>query len=188
MRLRSACAIAVAALALIAAAVPAGAATVSGSFTYDNGSPAKRRQLHFENRATGDMYIAPTDPSGAFAADLPPGLYDLRAERGVVLKAKIEVGESDLNVGKVVEPAPLDVRRPFEHQGIAEAIVDTPAPSTANLQSGRPFEGMKYGHAALSDYGRPVQALPGEAATATGGTADTNAPKPLPAATPAPLP
>lgn len=181
-------AIAVAALALIAVAVPAGAGVVSGTFTYDNGTPARRRQLHFENRATGDMYIAPTDPSGAFSTDLPPGLYDLRAERGVILKGNIGVGESNLDVGKVVEPAPLDVRRPFQHQGIAEAIVDTPAPSTANLQSGRPFEAMKYGHAALSSYGRPVQNLPGMAATAAGGTADTNAPQPLPQPSPAPVP
>jgi hypothetical protein len=179
---------AVAALAVIAIAIPARAAVVSGIFTYDNGSPAKRRQLHFENRATGDMFIAQTDPGGAFSVDLPPGLYDLRAERGVVLKANVEVGESDVSVGKVVEPAPLDVRRPFEHEGVAEALVEGPAPSTANLQSGRPLAGMKYGHEALSAYGRPVQNLPGMAATASGGTADTKAPQPLPQPSPAPLP
>ncbi len=174
--------------ALLAAAYPAGASVVSGTFTYDDGTPAKRRQLHFENHATGDMYIAQTDPNGAFSADLPPGLYDLRAERGVILKAKIAVGDSDLGVGKVVEPAPLDVRRPFEHQGIAEAIVQSSAPSTANLQAGRPFEAMKYGHAALSAYARPVQTQPGISATAAGGTADTAAPKSLPAAAPSTAP
>ncbi len=181
-------AVAAAALALLAIAEPARSATVSGTFTYDDGTPAKRRQLHYENRATGDMYIAPTDPSGSFSADLPPGFYDLRAERGVVLKANITVGDSSLDVGKVVEPAPLDVRRPFEHEGVAEAIVENPAPSTANLQAGRPLGGMKYGHAALSAYGRPVQNLPGVAATAAGGTADTNAPAPAPAAAPSPAP
>jgi hypothetical protein len=188
MRARIALAVAGAALALIAAAYPACAAVVSGTFTYEDGTPAKRRQLHFENRATGDMYIAQTDPGGAFSTDLPPGLYDLRAERGVVLKASIEVGDSNLNVGKVVEPAPLDVRRPFEHEGVAEAIVENPAPSTANLQAGRPLAGMKYGHEALSAYGRPVQNLPGVAATASGGTADTRAPVASPAAAPSPAP
>ncbi len=188
MRSRIALAAIAAAIALIAAAHPARAAVISGTFTYDDGTPAKRRQLHFENSATGDMYIAPTDPNGVFSADLPPGLYDLRAERGVILKASITVGDSDLNVGKVVEPAPLDLRRPFQHQGVAEAIVQSPAPSTANLKSGRPLEGMKYGHAALEAYGRPVQTLPGMTATATGGTADTRAPAPSPAAASSPAP
>ena len=132
------------------------AAIVRGTMTYRNGQPADKRELHFENRVTDDIYIAPTKTDGSFSADLPPGVYDLRAERGVVLDSKIHVDNQDVNIGHVVEPAPLDVRRPFEHEGVAEAIVDSPAPATANITSGRPIAGMKYGHEALAPFGPPV--------------------------------
>jgi hypothetical protein len=134
----------------------AGAANVSGTMSYRDGSPANKRQLHYENVVTNDIYVAPTNPDGSFSADLPPGVYDLRAERGVVLAGKIRVGNQEVSVGHVVEPAPLDVRRPFEHEGVAEAIVDSPAPATANIVSGRPLEAMKYGHEAMAPLGAPV--------------------------------
>jgi hypothetical protein len=134
----------------------AGAANVSGVMTYRNGKPADRRQLHYENRVTNDIFVAPTKPDGSFTADLPPGFYDLRAERGVILASKIRVDTADVNVGHVVEPAPLDVRRPFEHEGVAEALVDSPAPATSNVTSGRAIAGFKYGHEALAPFGAPV--------------------------------
>ena len=134
----------------------AGAANVSGMMSYRDGKPADRRQLHYENRVTSDIFVAPTKPDGSFTADLPPGFYDLRAERGVVLSSKIRVDNEDVNIGHVVEPAPLDVRRPFEHEGVADTIVDSPAPATANLVSGRPIAAMKYGHEALAPFGAPV--------------------------------
>jgi hypothetical protein len=134
----------------------AGAANVSGVMTYRDGKPADRRQLHYENRVTNDIFVAPTKPDGSFTADLPPGVYDLRAERGVILASKIRVDTADVNVGHVVEPAPLDVRRPFEHEGVAEALVDSPAPATSNVTSGRAIAGMKYGHEALAPFGAPV--------------------------------
>ncbi|MGA7872973.1 MAG: hypothetical protein WCA22_18950 [Candidatus Binatus sp.] len=141
---------------LAAGARIAGAANVSGTMTYRNGKPAERRQLHYENRVTSDIYVAPTKPDGSFTADLPPGLYDLRAERGVILASKIRVDNEDVNIGHIVEPAPLDVRRPFEHEGVAEALVESPAPATANVVSGRPLEAMKYGHEAVAPFGAPV--------------------------------
>ena len=134
----------------------AGAANVSGTMSYRNGKPADKRQLHYENRVTSDIYVAPTQPDGSFTADLPPGLYDLRAERGVVLASKIRVDRDDINVGHVVEPAPLDVRRPFQHEGVADSILDSPAPATANLTSGRPLAAMKYGHEAVAPFGAPA--------------------------------
>jgi len=134
----------------------AGAANVSGTMTYRNGKAADRRQLHYENRVTSDIYVAPTKDDGSFTADLPPGLYDLRAERGVILAGKIRVEREDVNIGHIVEPAPLDVRRPFEHEGVAEALVDSPAPATANVTSGRAIAGMKYGHEALAPFGAPM--------------------------------
>ena len=133
----------------------AGAANVSGLMSYRNGKPAGQRWLHYENRVTSDIYIAPTKPDGSFTADLPPGLYDLRAERGVILVGKIRVDAADLNIGRVVEPAPLDIRRPFENEAVAEALVESPAPSTANL-GGRPLEAMKYGHETVTTFPEPV--------------------------------
>jgi hypothetical protein len=144
------------AASIFAATHIAGAAIVSGTMSYRDGSPANKRQLHYENVVTNDIYVAPTNPDGSFSADLPPGVYDLRAERGVVLASKIRVGKQEVSIGHVVEPAPLDVRRPFEHEGVAEAIVDSPAPATANIVSGRPLEAMKYGHEAIAPLGAPV--------------------------------
>ena len=134
----------------------AGAANVSGLMSYRDGKAADRRQLHYENRVTNDIFVAPTKPDGSFTADLPPGVYDLRAERGVILASKIRVDSDDINVGHIVEPAPLDVRRSFEHQGVADTIVESPAPATSNVISGRPIEAMKYGHEALAPFGAPV--------------------------------
>jgi hypothetical protein len=141
---------------LAAGARIARAANVSGVMSYRDGKPADRRQLHYENRVTSDIFVAPTKPDGSFTADVPPGLYDLRAERGVIIASKIRVDTADVNIGHVVEPAPLDVRRPFEHEGVAEALVESPAPATANVTSGRAVEGMKYGHEALAPFGAPV--------------------------------
>ena len=147
-------------LAAPAAAITFSSAHVSGNFVYLDGGAADNRQLHFQNRASGDMFVAPTDSHGDFAAYLPPGLYDLRAERGVILKPKIlVVGNDDFNIGRVVEPAPLDVLRPFERQGVAEAIVQSPAPATANMK-GRPLESMRQGHTVVQLLYGPAKPLP----------------------------
>ncbi len=138
----------------------AGAANVSGSMMYRDGKPADKRQLHYENRVTGDIYVAPTKPDGSFTADLPPGVYDLRAERGVILASNIRVDTADVDIGHVVEPAPLDLRRPFERQGVAETLVDSPAPATANVTSGRAIAAMRYGHEAIAPMGAPGTPAP----------------------------
>ena len=39
---------------------------------------------------------------------------------------------------------------------MADTIVDSPAPATANIVSGRAIAGMKYGHEALAPFGAPV--------------------------------
>lgn len=135
------------------------AANASGLMSYRDGRPAEHRWLHFENRVTSDIYIAPTKPDGSFTADLPPGLYDLRAERGVILASKIRVDTEDVNIGHVVEPAPLDVRRPFENEGVAEALVESPAPATANM-TGRPLEAMRSGYEAMAPVGAPATPAP----------------------------
>jgi hypothetical protein len=150
------CAIAIAALALPARAH---GAVVSGRFVYRNNAPAGNRQLHFENVISQDMFIAPTDTDGKYSVDLPPGVYDLRAERGVILQKNVVVGDNDITVPQAVEPAPLDVRRPFQHERIAEGIVTSPAPATANVH-GRPLEGMRFGHEQVQKFWAPAKPLP----------------------------
>jgi hypothetical protein len=146
-------------LAAPAAAINFASAQVSGTFVYWDGKPMDNRQLHFQNRASGDMFVAPTDSHGDFAAYLPPGLYDLRAERGVILKEKILVGNDDFNIGRVVEPAPTDPRRLLDRQGVAEAIVQSPAPTTANMK-GRPMESLRQGHTVVQLLYGPAKPLP----------------------------
>ncbi|HYL59091.1 MAG TPA: hypothetical protein VEU51_09480 [Candidatus Acidoferrales bacterium] len=164
------------AICFAVSALTASAANVSGMMSYRNGAPADKRQLHYENRVTGDMYVAPTNPDGTFKANLPPGLYDLRAERGVILARKIRVDAADVNIGHVVEPAPLDVHRPFQREGVAEAIVVSPAPSTANL-TGRPLEAMQYGHEVAGQFGAP-QGTPAPESTPLGEETPVAVPSP----------
>jgi hypothetical protein len=122
------------AAALILFAVHAEAAVVSGIYTNPAGKPLPDHQLHFENRISGDMYLTRTGDDGSFASDLPPGTYDLRAERGLVVRPGIRVdGPEALNVGRVSDGAPFDVRRPFEREGILSPLLDTEAPATAHL-------------------------------------------------------
>lgn len=131
------------------------AALVTGNFVYRNGTPGKDRQLHLQNRATNDIYVAACNSDGVFGADVPPGLYDLRAERGVILKYRILVESEPVNIGRVVEPVPLDVHRLFQREQMADAIVKSPAPATANM-TGRPLQAMQFGHEAAEQYGAPV--------------------------------
>ncbi|MGA9723850.1 MAG: hypothetical protein WBQ86_15435 [Candidatus Binatus sp.] len=145
---------------LAAGARIAGAASVSGLMSYRDGRPADKRELHYENLVTSDIYVAPTKPDGSFTADLPPGVYDLRAERGLVLASGIRVADADVNIGHVVEPEQLDIRRPFEREGVAEAIVDSPAPATANVTSGRAIAAMRYGYEAIAPMGAPGTPAP----------------------------
>jgi hypothetical protein len=121
------------AVALVVLAARADAAVVSGVYTSRGGAPLAGSQLHFENRISGDIYLARTGSDGSFSSDLPPGTYDLRAERGLIVKAKIVVDGNEVSVGRVTDGAPLDVRRPFEREGIGPALLDSSAPATAHL-------------------------------------------------------
>ncbi|MGO9451831.1 MAG: hypothetical protein ACLQDV_12450 [Candidatus Binataceae bacterium] len=159
-------------------------AKVSGSFAYQDGKPANDRQLHFQNRASNDMFVAATLNDGTFSTYLPPGIYDLRAERGIVLKSKIIVGSNDFDIGRVLEPAPLDVRRPFEQQGVAEAIVQSPAPATANMK-GRAVASLTMGHTLVQLLYGPAKPLP-PIANPTPAIAPVPEASPAAAASPAP--
>lgn len=96
------------------------------------GSAKAGGQLHFENQVTHDIYMAVTGNKGDFFADLPSGLYSLRKERGAILVPDIAVGGAAVNLGTVIDPgwSPFHL---FQLEGVAEAIVKTPAPSTAYL-------------------------------------------------------
>jgi hypothetical protein len=123
------------AAALILFAAHAEAAMVSGVYTSFAGKPLADHQLHFENRISGDIYLTHTGDDGSFASDLPPGTYDLRAERGLVVRPGIRVdGPEEQNVGRVSDGAPFDVRRPFEREGINRPLLETEAPATAHLE------------------------------------------------------
>jgi len=122
------------------AAVLAEAAVVGGVYVNSRGTPLPDRQLHFQNQISGDMYLARSLSDGSFAADLPPGVYDLRGERGLKIKNGIVVGDSPLEVGKVKDGTMMSdvLRGPFERQGIAPMLVDTAAPATAHVANAAP--------------------------------------------------
>jgi hypothetical protein len=88
------------------------------------------------------LSVRETGPDGAFSTDLPPGVYDLRGERGRVIHSRIVVEGDSLALGSVHQRACMS---PFHHQGVVRGIVTTPAPSTANIplveQSGEQSEG-----------------------------------------------
>ena len=126
----------VGALALgVVAAYPtlAGAARVSGVLTTYQGQPAPSRDLHFENCVTQDEYLAPTHTDGSFAQRLPPGCYDLRAERGAILRHGIIVNDNDVAIGAVSDLAPLAPARLFDLEELFPTLLTSPAPSTAYI-------------------------------------------------------
>lgn len=123
------------AVAVTLAATNSDGAIVSGVYTSRGGAPLADHQLHFENRVSGDIYLARTAADGSFTSDLPPGTYDLRAERGLVIKSGVVIDGAavDMNIGRIHDGAPLDVRRPFEREGVGPSIMDSGAPATAHL-------------------------------------------------------
>jgi hypothetical protein len=127
-------------LATIAMAAHADAGTVTGIYTNRSGAPLPDHQLHFENRISRDMYLARSGSDGSFSADLPPGIYDIRAERGLVIKPGIVVGDSAVSIGRISGGERVSdlLREPFERQGIAPALVDAAAPATAHIANASP--------------------------------------------------
>jgi len=112
---------------------PAAAARVSGALMSYQGQPEASRDLHFENCVTQDEYLAPTHPGGVFAQSLPPGCYDLRAERGAILRRGIIVGNSDVAIGPVNDLAPYAPARLFDLEELFPTLLTSPAPSTAYI-------------------------------------------------------
>ncbi len=115
---------------------PAEAARVNGTLVaYEGAAPQRGRYLHFQNEASGDCYMAATSADGSFGAQLPPGIYDLRAEHGAILAHGIVVGANDFALGRVSELAPYAPARIWQYQAIAPSQLTSPAPSTANIMT-----------------------------------------------------
>jgi hypothetical protein len=113
-------------------AAPSNAAIVNGVYTSTTGTPLASHQLHFENRISADIYLTHTGADGSFSSELPPGIYDLRAEHGLIIKKGIKVDRDNVSIGRVDEGAPLDARRPFEWEAVAPPILSIEAPATAH--------------------------------------------------------
>jgi hypothetical protein len=114
----------------------AAAALVSGMLTaYGSSTPLVSRDLHFQNRVTGDIYLSPTHSDGSFRASLPPGTYRLSTETGAVLVNSIVVARPDIDLGRVNELAPLAPQRLWQSQSIAPTHLTSPAPSTAYVKT-----------------------------------------------------
>ena len=104
----------------------------------DEGSAASR-ELHFQNRLTGNLYTVRTKADGSFSTMLPKGVFDLRGMHGAVIVAGVVVGQGPVDLGQVRSPGPYNLWRLVQWQHISQAIVSSPAPATAylpNLQAG----------------------------------------------------
>jgi hypothetical protein len=117
------------------AALPAAAAAarVSGTLVGYRGQPEPSRDLHFENCISHDSYLAPTHTDATFAQNLPPGCYNLRAERGAILRLGIIVNDTDLALGPISDLAPFAPARLFDLEALFPTLLTSPAPSTAYI-------------------------------------------------------
>lgn len=120
---------------LVVAGLPAvaSAARVSGTLIGYQGQPEPSRDLHFENCASHDSYLAPTHTDATFAQNLPPGCYNLRAERGAILRPGIMVKDNDVALGAVSDLAPFAPARLFDLEALFPTLLTSPAPSTAYI-------------------------------------------------------
>jgi hypothetical protein len=114
-------------------APPALAMRVGGTLVNSAGTPLISRDLHFQNCVTYDLYLSPTHQDGSFAAQLPPGCYQLRNETGAILIHRIYVGNYDVNIGRVTEGEKALFKDLFERQTIFPTLLTSPAPSTAYI-------------------------------------------------------
>jgi hypothetical protein len=110
--------------------------TVTGVLTApEAGEPLAGHELHFQDRISGNIYTLRTGANGAFSTMLPEGVYDLRGKHGAVIARGVIVGQSPVNLGQVNPPGPYNVWRLFERQEVGQAIVKSPAPTTAYVPS-----------------------------------------------------
>jgi hypothetical protein len=118
---------------------PAFPVVVSGKLLTYEGQPAANQPIHFENVVSGDLFLAKTGPDGAFSFPLPPGGYDLRVEQGPIVVGLIDVQEDAeaITVGTVSEPPKIQYW--LQAQGLAAALIWSPAPITSNVYANNPY-------------------------------------------------
>jgi hypothetical protein len=124
----------------LAAALPprAQATTVHGILTGANRGSGLANQVYLQDRVSRDVFIASPKADGAFSANVPPGVYDLRAEPGPILVGGIVVGLAEVNLGNVQVPRSFNFGSLFQRQRLAPAQVQVPAaPATAHLAPGQ---------------------------------------------------
>jgi hypothetical protein len=129
---RSPLTVLLAGVAILAATItPAFAMRVGGILVGPTGLPLNSRDLHFQDCVTYDIYLSPTHTDGSFAAQLPPGCYQLRNETGAIILHHIYVTQYDVNVGQVHEEPSNPFAAFLVRQTIFPTLLTSPAPSTA---------------------------------------------------------
>jgi len=118
---------------------PAAPVLVSGKLLTYQGQPAGNRQIHLENTVSGDSFLTQTGNDGSFSIALPPAGYNLREEHGPIVARNIPHWVDDVNLGSVSEPGTW-WQRLLESEGVAPAVVHSPAPITSNVRPGQPIE------------------------------------------------
>lgn len=110
--------------------------TVSGKLLTYEGQPAAERQIHFENAVSGDAYLTKTGKDGSFSIALPAASYNLREEHGPIVAGDIQAWSGAVNLGTVSEPGTLE--HLLQGEGVAPALIHSPAPITSNVRPGSP--------------------------------------------------
>jgi hypothetical protein len=118
--------------------LPATPVTISGKLLTYEGQPAADRQIHFENTVSGDAYLSRTVKDGSFSITLPPASYNLREEHGPIVAGDIQAWSGTVNLGTVSEPGTLE--HFLESEGVAPALIHSPAPVTSDVRPGNPME------------------------------------------------
>ncbi len=118
--------------------LPATPVEISGKLLTYEGQPAADRQVHFENTVSGDTYLTRTGKDGSFSIALPPASYNLREEHGPIVAGNVQAWSGAVNLGTVSEPGTLE--HLLQGEGVAPALIHSPAPITSNPRPGAPIE------------------------------------------------
>jgi len=110
---------------------------VRGNIASADGQPAAHYQINLENKVTGVLYLVETASDGSFSLDVPPGNYNLRERDGTVLKSGITVKLDPVDIGTAYIPTRNSFWRFFQRIRVAPAIVNSPAPVTAEASPGK---------------------------------------------------
>jgi hypothetical protein len=85
---------------------------------------------------SGDVFLTATNADGSFSYALPPGLYELREERGPVVAGYIAAQGEDITLGTVSEPP--SIMNLLQSEAVAPAQIRSPAPITSSVVPGGP--------------------------------------------------